>query len=412
MPATTSTGLKLLVSLCGMLPIAGAAAENPFAPGSGRTTLSLAMLDAIRGGFDLPDLQLKLSFGIDQAVFVNGELIATNVLNVEQVRDSIGAKVDQAVTKLDAEALRSRIQDAVAQQLSNAGLKTSIVPTGKSGPAVEEEDAGGSASVVGTVPAPVQQVAPAPPSGGTPPPLALAPAVDPVGAGSPPQAVAPGPAQVTSPELAPTPTPKAPAPVTASPTPVALAPQAPAVVAPPAATVIAPPAPSVVAPQAPAVVAPPAPVAEAPKAPVADAPPAPVVVAPQVTAPVAAAPTNSPPLAAAPKPDPVAVATRAPEPTVVAPAPPVAAPAPVPTPSGTGILPITVVQNGGGGAVGTTLSVPGGGSAVTTVIQNSLDNQQIQALTVVNASVNSMQLLQAMNLGTSIRESLISSLRR
>ena len=37
---------------------------------AGWQVMSAAQLDQVRGGFDLPDLQLKLSFGFDQAVFV------------------------------------------------------------------------------------------------------------------------------------------------------------------------------------------------------------------------------------------------------------------------------------------------------------------------------------------------------
>ena len=81
-----------------------------------------------------------------------------------------------------------------------------------------------------------------------------------------------------------------------------------------------------------------------------------------------------------------------------------------PTP-GTASIPVAVVQNGVGNSVGTT-SVVGNSSSVTTVLQNTLDNQRIQVLTEVSASANSLEVLRAMNLGESIREGVISSLRR
>lgn len=57
---------------------------------------------------------------------------------------------------------------------------------------------------------------------------------------------------------------------------------------------------------------------------------------------------------------------------------------------------------------------PGGlppGSAAT-VIQNSLDNQKLQTLTVVNATVNSLAMLKAMQLQRSIDDAIVDSLRR
>ncbi|MHA6203019.1 hypothetical protein ACXU4B_01175 [Dyella soli] len=45
-----------------------------------------------------------------------------------------------------------------------------------------------------------------------------------------------------------------------------------------------------------------------------------------------------------------------------------------------------------------------------TVIQNSLNNQNIQALTTLNASVNSLQLFRAMNLQNTLQSALVQSL--
>lgn len=51
-------------------------------------------------------------------------------------------------------------------------------------------------------------------------------------------------------------------------------------------------------------------------------------------------------------------------------------------------------------------------SALGTVIQNTLDNQKIQNLTVVSATVNSMEVLKSMNLQMAVRRAIIDSIRR
>lgn len=60
------------------------AAQNPL--GNQLVALGNESLDDIRGGFELPDINLKLSFGFERAVFVNGELVASTVLNVKDLQ--------------------------------------------------------------------------------------------------------------------------------------------------------------------------------------------------------------------------------------------------------------------------------------------------------------------------------------
>ncbi|MDP2881308.1 MAG: hypothetical protein Q8N89_06980 [Azonexus sp.] len=43
-------------------------------------------LDGIRGGFELDGGNLRLSFGIERALFINGELVSTTVLNVKSMQ--------------------------------------------------------------------------------------------------------------------------------------------------------------------------------------------------------------------------------------------------------------------------------------------------------------------------------------
>ncbi len=67
-----------------------------------------------------------------------------------------------------------------------------------------------------------------------------------------------------------------------------------------------------------------------------------------------------------------------------------------------------VVQNGPGNSV----ALPVAQNPKATVIQNSLNDQTIQAKTTVNASVNSLQTVRAMSVANAIQYGIVSSLRR
>ena len=59
---------------------------------AGWQVMSAAQLRPGQGGFDLPDLQLKLSFGFDQAVFVNNANSSQcTVLTIDQLRSSVAS---------------------------------------------------------------------------------------------------------------------------------------------------------------------------------------------------------------------------------------------------------------------------------------------------------------------------------
>lgn len=93
--------------------------------------VSAQRLSQIRGGFELPDLQLRLSFGLEQSVLVNGELVARTVLTIERLRDAVGNQVNAARnTVLDSTAgLNAQIQAQVAAQLQAVGLRTTTINT-------------------------------------------------------------------------------------------------------------------------------------------------------------------------------------------------------------------------------------------------------------------------------------------
>lgn len=67
-----------------------------------------------------------------------------------------------------------------------------------------------------------------------------------------------------------------------------------------------------------------------------------------------------------------------------------------------------IVQNGSGNYV----SIPPGANLGGTIIQNTLDNQQIRNVTTINASVNSGQVLRALAMQAAISDGIVGSLRR
>ena len=83
----------------------------------------------------------------------------------------------------------------------------------------------------------------------------------------------------------------------------------------------------------------------------------------------------------------------------------VAAASPAAAPSGA-----LIVQNGPAGSNNIAPQVAQNPTA--TVIQNSLDGQKIQAVTTINASVNSLQTVRAMSVANAIQYGIVSSLRR
>lgn len=77
----------------------------------------------------------------------------------------------------------------------------------------------------------------------------------------------------------------------------------------------------------------------------------------------------------------------------------------VPASNGT----LALLQSGAGN---TFTAVPTSPSSVGTVVQNRLDNQQISAVTRINAVVNSASIMRSLNLQSSLRSATIDALRR
>jgi hypothetical protein len=72
-------------------PQAGSRAAQPNPLGKEMVALADTSLDEIRGGFELADSNLKFSFGIERAVFINGQLVASTVLNVKDLQLAAGS---------------------------------------------------------------------------------------------------------------------------------------------------------------------------------------------------------------------------------------------------------------------------------------------------------------------------------
>lgn len=70
---------------------------------------------------------------------------------------------------------------------------------------------------------------------------------------------------------------------------------------------------------------------------------------------------------------------------------------------------LALIQTGPGNSFTT---APIGADALGTVIQNRLDNQQITAITRINAAVNSASIMRSLNLQSSLRSATIDALRR
>jgi hypothetical protein len=70
---------------------------------------------------------------------------------------------------------------------------------------------------------------------------------------------------------------------------------------------------------------------------------------------------------------------------------------------------IALIQSGANNFFG---AGPGTAANAAVVIQNSLDNQKIQGVTVINATVNSLALTKSSNIQSSIQNALTGALRR
>jgi hypothetical protein len=64
--------------------------QHPHPLGRQLVALDTESLDQVRGGFEMEGSGLKFSIGIERAVFINGNLVATNVLNLKGLQSTAG----------------------------------------------------------------------------------------------------------------------------------------------------------------------------------------------------------------------------------------------------------------------------------------------------------------------------------
>lgn len=135
------------------------------------------------------------------------------------------------------------------------------------------------------------------------------------------------------------------------------------------------------------------------------APTPPVVTPPPSVVHMPAAPGSSGTAAAAPAVQGGTAAPAVPNPVAASPAP---APAPAMVIHTGG--PLGVVQIGGGNSLPAQGTL--GAAAIGTVIQNSLNDQRIQNVLTVNATINSLQMLKSFDIQSAVRSALHDALRR
>ena len=79
--------------------------------------------------------------------------------------------------------------------------------------------------------------------------------------------------------------------------------------------------------------------------------------------------------------------------------------------AGSSYNPITAVQNG----PNNTFTLPDGinlsNTTLTTIVQNTLDNQVISTMTILNATLNSLSLVRALAISSSLNQALNNSVR-
>lgn len=73
--------------------------------GGMRLALDDSALDRLRGGFESPDSALRISFGIERAVYINGQLVASTVFNIRDLQAMAGGGSVPSLPNADAGAL-------------------------------------------------------------------------------------------------------------------------------------------------------------------------------------------------------------------------------------------------------------------------------------------------------------------
>jgi hypothetical protein len=78
--------------------------------------LDTQSLDEIRGGFDLNGI--SFSIGIERAVYINGNLIATNVLNVKDLQSTVGGASMASALPANSATMVDGVQNGTANKVA------------------------------------------------------------------------------------------------------------------------------------------------------------------------------------------------------------------------------------------------------------------------------------------------------
>lgn len=81
-------------------------------------TLDTASLDEVRGGFELSGSNLRFSFGIERAVYINGELVASTVLNVKDLQALSGTGSGPASLPPEAAGALGIVQNGAGNNIA------------------------------------------------------------------------------------------------------------------------------------------------------------------------------------------------------------------------------------------------------------------------------------------------------
>lgn len=92
--------------------------DDQYPLGQALAALDTGSLDDIRGGFELDGTGLKFSFGIERAVYINGELIASTTLNLKDLQQAVGGGLSPATLAPGAAGALGIIQNGSGNNIA------------------------------------------------------------------------------------------------------------------------------------------------------------------------------------------------------------------------------------------------------------------------------------------------------
>ncbi len=125
-----------------------AAGDDQFTGTAGWRMLDTEQLDAVRGGMDLSN-GLAVSFGLEQTILVNGEVVSRTVLSLQNLQQTIANQVEAARADVISvtSGINAQVQALVADKLRAAGLQTTVTQSATSQQAQAQSASGTPARV-------------------------------------------------------------------------------------------------------------------------------------------------------------------------------------------------------------------------------------------------------------------------